>query len=305
MNHERPEWTSILFGHWQNWKSRAWIGGQGPFDEVFSIDTGHLIVPVVSDVCVTLDWLQRIVELLAQLTPTQTRERFDHVVFLPAEVFHVEGVVLVQKEQVLGQFFGRPEVGHVDVRVRRTVLRVIRTAVHNRNDAVTQGPVEFFSDVIRAQGIFCGDVKLVLVQQAIAIVSGRGNALQSAALAVNVDGHVLGQLSEVHVAFTERIFVRAEPGDEFGPLGQSRIRFVPQDRFRRMDPTVRRQICRQTFDGWRRFFRHQNSVRLRFPNVGISTIRHGPVEKMSGLEHGLVHFAVHQFVQVEDVALMR
>ena len=50
-------------------------------------------------------------------------------------------------------------------------------------------------------------------------------------------------------------------------------------------------------------------MRLRFPNVGISTIRHGPVEEVVHLEErrlGTVfHDPVHGLVQVEDEALVR
>ena len=50
-------------------------------------------------------------------------------------------------------------------------------------------------------------------------------------------------------------------------------------------------------------------MRLRFPNVGISTIRHGPVEEVVHLEERQFSIdfldPVHGFVQVEDEALMR
>jgi hypothetical protein len=50
-------------------------------------------------------------------------------------------------------------------------------------------------------------------------------------------------------------------------------------------------------------------VRLRLPNIGISAIRHGPVEEVVHLEESrlgpVFHDPVHGLVQVEDEALVR
>ncbi len=252
---------------------------ENSFNKRFAWVTRHVVVPPLGHTLVDFRRLVWIVELLAQVAPAIQRISHHVVVLFPLEIFEVKSLVLVQQQQILGQLFGRSEIGDVDVGMRRGVGGVIRTTVHHRNYVRFQGPVEFLADVIGAKGILGRQVKLVLVQQIVTTVAVPGQTRQIAAVAVHVDGHVLAQLANVILPPPVRLLIGTEPGQQFVLFGQSRVIGDVFHKLGRGDgPLAWRQSRRKLFQQRRRGFPADFAVMLCAVDVGISAVRHGPVE---------------------------
>jgi len=129
---------------------------------------------------------------------------------------HVQRVVVVQQQQIIGQSFGRFKIGDVDVGMRRGELRIVGASVDDGHHVAAEGAVELFSDVIRAKRVFCRDIKLVGVEHHVAFVTHeRTGETIITARSVNVHLDVIGELREIFLSHSVRVFVRAEPGDQF------------------------------------------------------------------------------------------
>jgi hypothetical protein len=189
----------------------VFICGDYPIEKNFAVKTGNLIEPVTDEAFITLRWHRRIVQFLAQLTPADPWTSLHCVVLLPAEIFQIQKVDFVQQVQIFGEFFRRPEICHVDVRMRRSEIFVIRSTVYNWNEAIFQSAVKFLGHVIRTYGILSCDVEFVAIQDVNATNAVVGLAFQIAAFSKNVDGYVLCKVFDIQLSFAVRISVGTVP----------------------------------------------------------------------------------------------
>ena len=168
-------------------------------------------------------------------------------------------IVPVEQSKIFGQLFWALEIGHVDVGTLRGVSRVVGSSVDHRNGAVDQRAVELFRDVERAEIVLGGKIKLVVADDFVsALVRVVRLARQVPALAVNVDGQILGQLFDVVLSLARCRAVADEPGHEIGLIfhgkngfGTAEARFVAS---------------------------LQRSIVERVVNVGIPSVSHRPVD---------------------------
>ena len=186
--------------------------------------------------------------------------------------------------------------------MRRSKLRVIRTAVNDRHDTIQQCPVELFRHVIRAKRIFSGDVKLVVVQQRITVHPVEIQTCQITAFAVNVQLYVFGQFSEVDFTSSITDSIRAEPSDQFGPISQLRVLFLLHYRHRQFEYLPSGYRRRQLINVVLGF---DDSVWFWIEYIRVPPMSHGPIEEVALLEVMKISGKRQRFVEQKNVSLVR
>ena len=134
---------------------------------------------------------QRVVDLIAEVTPANCRVTFNFIIDFPVEELVIDAIVAVDKAQVIGQLLRRVEVVDVDVGMRRCQLAVIRFSVNDRHRPGSEHPEESFTDEIGAERLLQRQDEFVItLDDFVALVDAA--AVQRAALAVNVHLDVFG-----------------------------------------------------------------------------------------------------------------
>jgi len=165
----------------------------------------------------------RLVQHSAQ--PTKEVSIDEMTRLLPLKVLIVEGVVLIEQVQVLGQLFGAGEVVYVDERVLRRVLLVVATwrPHHNGHHIRSQSvDVELFGDVIATVGVLESQIELVVLGEDIeAVVTAVARTALGTAATVDVDIDVVFEILGVLEPIVLGTAVGDEPGDVLGlPCGE-------------------------------------------------------------------------------------
>ena len=149
----------------------------------------------------------------------------DRVVVPPPRVkVVVEMVVSVEQLEEGGEAMRRRKVEDVDEGVGRGVVGVVAAAQHDghRRRGGQHAP-KLFGDVIAANRVFEGEIKLVVIgEHAEAFLLLGPRAVEFPTGAVNVDVDVFAELLDEILASARRVAVGDEPGDE-ARLGRSHV----------------------------------------------------------------------------------
>ena len=130
-------------------------------------------------------------EQLAELTPSLCKgflARLELVVISPPKVRSEQFIVLVYSLEVSGQLLGGVEVHHIDEGVRGGEVGHLRPVHHHGDHVVGQDVEVLLRDVVLADTVLPGQIKLVgVVQHLVAIFALLSTAGQISTFSVDIN----------------------------------------------------------------------------------------------------------------------